>query len=259
MARKSLTPSILPSLDPKRAHTHLKKQLQALQSFKGRKYNEAEYDEQQWTQLTEGIVEKAFGSPSTASENFRSARFAGNHSFVMGRGIPPQQHQSNFQQRIAELEAFLKGAIAQLELDIPDEEIQGHYDVGQEYEFYRDVKQILALANTEVFIIDPYLSDDIFNLYADGINRSIRLRILSNNIPVTTGSVAAKYAAGGNLSLRTTAAIHDRLILIDERAWLIGQSIKDAAKKKPTYIVEQSAQHIRPPYEAIWASATVVY
>jgi hypothetical protein len=149
--------------------------------------------------------------------------------------------------------------VAQLELDIPEREIKGHYDVGEEYEFYRDVKEILTLAKTEVFIIDPYLSDEIFNLYANRISRSITLRILSDRVPASTAAIAAKYASGGNLSLRTTSLIHDRLILIDDRAWAIGQSIKDAAKKKPTYIVEHSAQHIRPTYEDIWASATVMF
>jgi hypothetical protein len=105
-------------------------------------------------------------------------------------------------------------------------------------------------------VIDPYLSDEIFSLYADGIKRTIKLMILAKNIPATTLAVAVKYAAGGNLWLRSTNAIHDRLILIDNRVWLIGQSIKDAAKKKPTYIVEQDATNVRPAYEAIWSSAT---
>jgi hypothetical protein len=88
MAKQSTPPPIRPSLEPERAHTHLKKQLQSLQTFKGRDCKEAEYDEQQWMQLTEGIVEKAFGKPSTASDNFRRARMAGNYSFIAGRGIP---------------------------------------------------------------------------------------------------------------------------------------------------------------------------
>ncbi|HUN86360.1 MAG TPA: hypothetical protein VMU48_18420 [Terracidiphilus sp.] len=71
-------------------------------------------------------------------------------------------------------------------------------------------------------------------------------------------NVAQKYASGGNLELRTSNQIHDRLILIDDRVWFIGQSIKDAAKKKPTYIVEQDAANTRSVYENIWNSATKV-
>jgi hypothetical protein len=41
--------------------------------------------------------------------------------------------------------------------------------------------------------------------------------------------------------------------------WVIGQSIKDAARKKPTYIVEHAgAATMKGIYEGIWASAAVV-
>lgn len=155
-------------------------------------------------------------------------------------------------------EAFIKSALSELELIMPEKELQGQYGAGQEYEFYRDVKAILALATTEVMIVDPYLSTEIFDVYADGINRSVSLKVLTNNLASNVLAVAQKYATGGNLNLRTTTAIHDRLILIEDRAWFIGQSIKDAAKKKPTYIVEQSAANVRPTYEAIWTGANVV-
>jgi len=52
---------------------------------------------------------------------------------------------------------------------------------------------------------------------------------------------------------------HDRAAFADDRCWVIGQSIKDAAKKKPTYIVEHSgAASMKGIYEAIWMSAAVV-
>lgn len=45
----------------------------------------------------------------------------------------------------------------------------------------------------------------------------------------------------------------------DDRCWVIGQSIKDAAKKKPTYIVEHSGPvAMRGIYEPLWTGATVV-
>ena len=41
-----------------------------------------------------------------------------------------------------------------------------------------------------------------------------------------------KYVTGGNFQLRSSTAIHDRVIFQDNRVWVIGQSLKDAAKKK---------------------------
>ena len=70
--------------------------------------------------------------------------------------------------------------------------------------------------------------------------------------------VASKYAAGGNLQLRTTKAIHDRAIFADDRVWLVGQSLKDAAKQTPTYLIEHDGVLMSPLYEDIWNQASVV-
>jgi hypothetical protein len=48
------------------------------------------------------------------------------------------------------------------------------------------------------------------------------------------------------------------MFLTRETYWVIGQSIKDAARKKPTYIVEHSgAAAMRAMYGPIWPAATV--
>jgi hypothetical protein len=70
--------------------------------------------------------------------------------------------------------------------------------------------------------------------------------------------VAKKYASGGNLELRTTNEIHDRAVFVDDRVWIAGQSFKDAAKKKPTYIVEHDAKLMDAAYQPIWKAATPV-
>lgn len=257
--RKSQLAVVPPSLGPGRAYTTLKRQFEALQALEGRNCAEAEHDEQEWQQFTQSVIERAFGNPSTNLRNFYSARSAGEHFIIpYGAENAGAIDQRNFEARINSFRSFLKGCFSELELIMPEKEIQGQYDVGDEYEFYRDVKTILGFATSEVVIVDPYLSTDIFDVYADGISRSIKLRILTNNLAGNVLAVANKYATGGNLSLRTTGSIHDRLILIDDRVWFTGQSIKDAAKKKPTYIVEQDGVFVRPIYENIWNTATVV-
>lgn len=257
--RTATPPPTLPSISPERAHSELKKQLEVIRSLKGVDYREGANGEDELRDFALRLLEMAFGKPSTAVDSFIRARSAGNYRMLFpGEPTPHSENQSNYMERLNAMQTSIKAALAQLELQMPEKEIKGHYDVGEEYEFYRDVKEVLALAKTEVFIIDPYLNDDIFNVYADGIDRSIKIRILTNKIPSSTTAIAAKYASGKNLMLRTSSEIHDRLILIDDRAWLIGQSIKDAAKSKPTYIVEQSAEHIKPTYEGIWARATVL-
>jgi hypothetical protein len=55
--------------------------------------------------------------------------------------------------------------------------------------------------------------------------------------------------------------VHDRHIFVDRRGWAVGQSIKDGAKRKPTYVVELSANlvpAVRDIYEDLWTKAALV-
>ena len=72
---------------------------------------------------------------------------------------------------------------------------------------------------------------------------------------------ARMYAENRPLEVRSSADVHDRAIFLDERGWVIGQSIKDAARKKPTYLIELNERLLteaRDVHNQIWAAATVV-
>ena len=91
--------------------------------------------------------------------NFYRARSAGKHRIApWGGGVNHRLLQDNFHARIQAYEAFLRSCLSELKLDLPEDEIKGVYEPGQEYEFYRDIKSTLGLARKEIFIVDPYTS-----------------------------------------------------------------------------------------------------
>lgn len=249
-----MTPADLP---PEKAHALLTVQLEKLQAFRGRNYQEAEAEEEEWSQLTEKIIIRSFGSDSPNHDNFLMALHAGEHYMRLPGGpIPHGLYQQNFESRQKACLAALRSSIAELAIDLPDAGIKGTYDAGEQYEYYRDVTACLKLAQKEILIVDPYLSRELFEVYADAITRGIVFRLLSSNVPADVLTVAKKYATGGNLDFRTSKSFHDRVMFVDNRVWVSGQSIKDAASKKPTYIVELDEPSMRQIYEQIWSSAS---
>lgn len=153
-------------------------------------------------------------------------------------GISLQQQQRNFDLQVQECEVLLQALTGALRLHLPVEEIQGVYEPGDEYAFYRDLSSLIQGATQEVFIVDAYLDEQVFNLYLSKVPNGVPVRILSNKIGTNVETVARMYGKNRPLKLRASADIHDRAIFLDQRGWVTGQSIKDAARKKPTYMIE---------------------
>jgi hypothetical protein len=246
------------TLDAARTLKALTQQVETLQKLKGRQYQEAEPEETEWTHFTQSYLEAVFGNPSPTLERFYLAGSAGG--FSLG-GTSPQQHQSKFETRVREYEALLQSLIAVARLQLPEEEIKGVYEPGDQYGFNRDLSSLIVTTTREIFIVDAYLDEDVFNLYVSKVPASAMVHILSNRIGPHVETVARMYAKSRRLELRSSKDIHDRAVFLDQRGWMIGQSIKDAARSKPTYIIELGEPPLtanRDIYNRIWATAAAV-
>jgi hypothetical protein len=256
VTRRNTPERNLPTLLPEKGLQVLEKQLQELQKFKTRHHEDAQHDEQSWSEMTRRFMDMAFGSPNDHSKSLGYARSAGEYymrpDFGGYRGPDPQD-QVNFQTRVTAYEGSVNNALTELRLMLPEPETKGIYEPGDEYAFYRDLKGVLGAAKKEVFLIDNYLSLEIFDLYANLIQPGVLVRMLTDQPKTNLVAVARKYAGRGNFELRGSADVHDRVVFVDGRCWVIGQSIKDAAKKKPTYMIEhENPGRMQPVYESIW-------
>ena len=246
---------VIPDLAPERGFAALQVQLERLQEFKGQDCRTVHSKETEWCHLTEKLIIRTFGNLSVNYKNFSEAKAVGS---LFRGGKHQALDQKYFEDRINAYEAMLRSTIEELRLDLPTAGIAGVHKPGDQYEFYRDVTTCLKIGTKEIFVVDPYLSTEIFDVYANAITRAVAFRLLSTKVPPVVITLANKYAAGKNFQFRTSTSIHDRVLFADSRVWLIGQSLKDAATTKPTYIVEHDEPPMRSVYEKIWYTATVI-
>ena len=204
-----------PTLAPDRALKALTQQLDRFQKLKNRRYSEADAEETEWQHLTQGIIESAFGDASPSLNEFHKARFAGFEP--QSTLSSQQQYQIIFESRVKKREALLHGMISLLRLQIPEEKINATYAPGEQYDFYRDLSVLMAAATREIFIVDAYLSEEVFNLYVDKVPAAAAVRILSNKIAANVEAVARMYAKRRPLELRSSLAVHDRAVFFDDR------------------------------------------
>lgn len=164
---------------------------------------------------------------------------------------------------VEEILQTLENAIADLELEMPPES-QAAFGAGDVYDIFRELNKVIGSAEVSVFIIDPYLDPTVFDLYLEGAPAGVNVRLLCNRHAGPVSAAAQRFGQqhGAGVEVRQTNDAHDRVIFLDDAAcFVLGQSLKDAGKAKPTYIAalppDVAIQKLRI-YNEVWNAATVV-
>jgi hypothetical protein len=161
---------------------------------------------------------------------------------------------------VAGIVGTLHRAIADLELKMPPS-ADKVFGPGAVYDFFKALRDLLESAKQSILIVDPYLDEEIFDAYLIAVASEVTVRLLCCKNPTGLKPAIAKFTlqTKARVEARISEAIHDRVLFIDGRScWVLGQSIKDAAKSKPTYLAPLDAPTTdlkRAEYEKIWSSA----
>jgi hypothetical protein len=164
---------------------------------------------------------------------------------------------------VATIFGVLHRAIADLELSVPEKE-KVAFAAGQVYDFFRELNKVIESAEISIFIVDPYLDHTVFDQYLNSRKQDVTVRLLLNKNANNVKAAAEKYNQqyGKVIELRKSTKIHDRVIFVDDYVcWVVGQSLKDAAKAKPTYLVPLAPDVVSgklQDYEVIWNEAEAI-
>jgi len=129
------------------------------------------------------------------------------------------------------------------------------------YLAYTKLKAILLHSKQKVSIVDPYVSAQTIERYVEPLPKNLHVRLLTRVMDPDFKAVASICKkTHPSFEVRTSNGIHDRHLIVDRRAWIIGQSLKDAGSKAPLSIVEvRDATSIRHIFEGLWSSGNPTF
>ena len=108
---------------------------------------------------------------------------------------------------------------------------QGIFFDGQIYDAYSFVAELVRSAKRMIVLIDNYIDDTVLTLLAKreaGVEAVVYTGKISKQLQLDIDKHNAQYPP---VEVRAFSKAHDRFLIIDEKVYLVGASIKDLGKK----------------------------
>lgn len=129
-------------------------------------------------------------------------------------------HHQNMLRLLEGLEGELHKAGVPNEISVPET---------QPFTAKSEARQFLALAETEITVVDNWVGPSTLDCLADVCQP---IRLLTHNLAQGFDRVLNDFRVEGKtIEIRLHLKLHDRYILFNDRCWLLGSSLKDAGKK----------------------------
>ncbi len=148
----------------------------------------------------------------------------------------------------------------------PSEEIakprEGVFSAGQHFDAKRIVRDLFAVATTNIVVIDAYLGEDVLNLLTvkkDGVHAKLLTGKVSPAFLTLARNFNRQYR---NLEIRSSKAFHDRFIFIDDKElYHFGASLEHLGNK--TFMFSKIEEPmviaaLKGQWDASWGQASVV-
>jgi hypothetical protein len=130
------------------------------------------------------------------------------------------------------------------------------------------ISAVLGKASTDVFIIDPYMSQVVLNDFALSLGEGVKLRLMSGHKKTAADFEPALRAWRQQRTTRPVEVriakqdtLHDRIIILDGSAWSLSQSFNALAKRSPATLQPFDAEiglQKTTYYEGVWSTAVAM-
>lgn len=127
--------------------------------------------------------------------------------------------------------------------------------------FDKFLRKILAEAKTQVLIADSWVDQTVFDNVLDVIPKSIPVKLIyaqaKGSFHQRAGRFSVEYQ---KFTSRKYKSLHDRFMVVDDKGYVLGPSIKDAALNSPALVVELDAREkrlLQSFFDELWQQAKI--
>ncbi len=110
------------------------------------------------------------------------------------------------------------------------------FENGRQYDAYISIKNRITTATKKLIIVDPWVNSDLFKLL-ENTQQGVQIQILTTNCLGDFSLTAEKFKKQIQqdkqikMDVRKSNRFHDRFLIIDDKVFHLGASIKDAGNK----------------------------
>lgn len=132
------------------------------------------------------------------------------------------------------------------------------FAAGETHSFDKYIRQLLLSATSYVRIVDSYVDERVFDNLLDQIPKTARIRLLYGKSHNVFDQRALRFGREfSKFMMKQKNGLHDRFIIIDSAAYILGPSLKDAADRSPATLVKlgvKDSERLIKFFEDLWKS-----
>lgn len=123
------------------------------------------------------------------------------------------------------------------------------------YTAYKHIRRLFKRTSNELFIIDPYVNEDVFSML-ETVPQRVKIRLLAKKYQNDSIVMAKRFRRErGNFDFRRSNKLHDRYLFCDDHCYLFGSSLNNFGAL-PTTIVPMRDKGLRESvqeyFDSIW-------
>lgn len=133
------------------------------------------------------------------------------------------------------------------------------YNSGKTHSFDKFLRTVFATATVEVMIADSYVDETVFDNLLDQISEDATIHLLYGNKQGSFDARAKRFKRQyPKFMTKQHGSLHDRFLVVDDVGYIIGPSLKDAARKSPATVVSlgrTDTKSLKQFLAGLWAQA----